>query len=295
MTGEVRAGIRPSTITVMVRDGFGSVAASLEALMAACADRQVAVYGLSGDLCTQELEHAGLRLRAVDEALADTDLVVTLGGDGTILRALRTFAGSRIPVFAFNLGQVGFLATAEPGADASSFAAALDGAYEVLDVPAVTIAVDGGGADLFAINDISLHRQPGTRVAELAYGVDGASVAAVRCDGLVACTPAGSTGYNLANGGPIMAWGVVGYGVSFIAPHSLTARAIVASPEDALIVDNRGESPLDVLVDGRETGVVLRPGTHATLGYRADAAVLAQLPGTTFYARLREKFGHLRG
>ncbi len=295
MTGEARAGVRPRTVTVMVRDGFSSVEASLAALRAACAERDVAVYGLAGDLCPEELVAVGLELRPLAEALSSTDLVVTLGGDGTILRAMRTFAGSRIPVFALNLGQVGFLATAEPGDEAATFAAALDGAYEVLDLPAVTIGLDGAPGTLFAMNDISLHRQPGTRVAELAYGVDGASVAAVRCDGLVACTPAGSTGYNLANGGPIMAWGVAGFGVSFIAPHSLTARAIVASPDDGLIVGNRGESTLDVLVDGRETGVVLAPGGTATLGYRADAAVLAQLPGSTFYARLREKFGHLRG
>ena len=85
-------------------------------------------------------------------------------------------------------------------------------------------------------------------------------VGRVRCDGLVVATPAGSTGYNLANGGPVMAWGVEGIVVSFIAPHSLTARALVVAPADVLTVHNRShEEPVDVAVDGRPVGV-LAPG-----------------------------------
>ena len=73
----------------------------------------------------------------------------------------------------------------------------------------------------------------------------------MRCDGLAVCTPAGSTGYNLANGGPVLAWGVEGFGVSFIAPHSLTARALVVAPADTLTVSNHGREAVDVSVDGR--------------------------------------------
>ena len=74
----------------------------------------------------------------------------------------------------------------------------------------------------------------------------------MRCDGLVAATPAGSTGYNLANQGPILAWGVEGYVVSFIAPHTLTARALVVAPDDVLQVGNAaGREPVDVAGRGR--------------------------------------------
>ena len=73
----------------------------------------------------------------------------------------------------------------------------------------------------------------------------------MRCDGLAVCTPAGSTGYNLANGGPVLAWGVEGFCVSFIAPHSLTARALVVAPADTLTVSNHGREAVDVFVDGR--------------------------------------------
>ena len=101
---------------------------------------------------------------------------------------------------------------------------------------------------------MAIHRKVGERVAELAYALDGEEVGSVRCDGLVVATPAGSTGYNLANGGPVMAWGVEGFVVSFIAPHSLTARALVVAPRDRLTIYNRSREPLDVAVDGRPAG-----------------------------------------
>ncbi len=282
-------------IAVLVREGHQLLESPLRILLSACVERGVEVCALRGEIGEAELAAMGLRVIETSATDPQVDLIVTLGGDGTILRALRTFSGTGIPVFSINFGQVGFLATEEADDLHRTFSRALDGDFELLEVPAVTVSVDRTGPVLFGINDISMHRQAGTRVAELGYGVEGAILGAIRCDGFVACTPAGSTGYNLANGGPIMAWGVAGYGVSFIAPHSLTARSIVAAPTDELIVENRGQGALDVLVDGRETGVVVQPGHRAILGYRGDAAVLAQLPGATFYGRLREKFGHLRG
>ena len=107
-----------------------------------------------------------------------------------------------------------------------------------------------------AINDAAIHRKVGERVAELSYALQGEEVGSVRCDGLVIATPAGSTGYNLANGGPVMAWGVEGFLVSFIAPHSLTARALVVAPGDRLSIHNRSREPLDVALDGRPSGEI---------------------------------------
>jgi NAD+ kinase len=115
----------------------------------------------------------------------------------------------------------------------------------------------------------------------------------VRCDGLVVATPAGSTGYNLANGGPVLAWGVRGYVVSFIAPHSLTARPLVAGPLDTLTIHNQSdEEAVDISVDGRPAGE-LGPGEALQCRFLEEAALLAQTPGTNFYRRLREKFGKL--
>jgi NAD+ kinase len=219
------------------------------------------------------------------------DICFALGGDGTILSALRRYAGTGVPVFGINFGEMGFLATVDREEAWAGLLRALAGDFEVLSLPAIEIT--GAGATAAAINDISIHRQPGKRVADLAYSVSSDEVGRVRCDGLVVSTPAGSTGYNLANGGPVMAWGVHGYVVSFISPHSLTARTLVVAPADRLTIDNRSqEEPVDVTVDGRPIGV-LEAGDRLEARFVMEQGSLAQVPGTTFYQRLREKFGRL--
>jgi NAD+ kinase len=228
----------------------------------------------------------------LDASLApDVDICFALGGDGTILTALRAYARTRVPVFAVNFGEIGFLATVDRDEASDGFRAAFKGAFEVLSLPG--IEVSGGRGRWLAMNDISMHRQPGKRVADLEYSVGGDEVGRVRCDGLVVATPAGSTGYNLANGGPVMAWGVEGFVVSFIAPHSLTARALVVAPRDVLSVHNRSrEEPVDVTVDGRPV-CVLPPGDAIEVRFSDNESCLAQLAGTSFYQRLRQKFGRL--
>ena len=217
------------------------------------------------------------------------DLCFALGGDGTILNALRRYAGTGIPVFGINFGEMGFLATVDRREAGAGTLRALAGDFEVLSLPGIEIS--GAGTKALAMNDISIHRHPGKRVADLQYSVGDDEIGRVRCDGLAVATPAGSTGYNLANGGPVMAWGVYGYVVSFIAPHSLTARTLVVAPSDRLAVDNRSrDEPVDVTIDGRPIGV-LEAGDRLEARFVLDQGSLAQVPGTTFYQRLREKFG----
>jgi NAD+ kinase len=225
------------------------------------------------------------------EGPLDVDICFALGGDGTILTALRKYAGTGVAVFAVNFGEIGFLATVDRDESGVGFERAFEGDFDVLSLPG--IAVSGRSGEWLAINDVSIHRQPGNRVADLAYAVGADEIGRVRCDGLVVATPAGSTGYNLANGGPVMAWGVAGFVVSFIAPHSLTARALVVAPTDALTVLNRSrEESVDVTVDGRPV-CTLPPGEEIEAGFVDGQGCLAQVPGANFYLRLREKFGRL--
>jgi NAD+ kinase len=226
------------------------------------------------------------------EVIDDVILCVAFGGDGTILRGLRRYAGTGVPVLGVNYGEVGFLATVEPEElDGYGFRQAFAGNFERLALPAIVFQT-GAGTVHKAINDISFHRKVGGRVAELAYGVGEEEVGSVRCDGLAVCTPAGSTGYNLANGGPVLAWGVEGFCVSFIAPHSLTARPLVVAPADTLTVSNHGREAVDVFVDGRPVCEV-EPGGDINAAFEPAATILAQLPGFSFYKRLRAKFGRL--
>jgi NAD+ kinase len=221
----------------------------------------------------------------------DVDLCIVMGGDGTILTALRHFAGTGIPVFAVNFGEVGFLATVDPDGLPEHFARAFAGDFETIQLAAISVGRPEGSWT--AMNDVSVHRKPGHRVADLAYGLAGEEIGRVRCDGLVIASPQGSTGYNLANGGPVMAWGVEGYVVSFVAPHSLTARALVVAPGDLLTINNASrEEPVEVHVDGRPT-CELPPGEDLHVEFVRDQGTLAQLPGASFYHRLRERFGRL--
>ena len=231
----------------------------------------------------------GLELNAPIQR--DVDICFALGGDGTVLHGLRTYAGARVPVFGVNFGEIGFLATVDRDVAEEGFRLAFAGHFEVLSLPG--IGIEGSLGEWLAINDVSMHRQPGNRVADLEYAVGEDEVGRVRCDGLVIATPAGSTGYNLANGGPVMAWGVEGFVVSFIAPHSLTARALVVAPGDMLAVHNRSqEESVEVTIDGRPV-CVLPPGEKIEARFAQHQGSLAQVAGATFYQRLREKFGRL--
>jgi NAD+ kinase len=265
--------------------------AATEAVAVAVAAAQAAGWRLVADQ-TEFDKHGesatGVELERADET---PDLCLVLGGDGTILHALRRFSGTEVPVFGVNFGTVGFLAAVERADAESGIARALAGEIEIIELPAVR--VEAGGRSGIGFNDVTLSRRPHDRVAELSYRIAADEVGHVRCDGLVAATPVGSTGYNLDNQGPILAWGVKGYVVSYISPHSLTARALVVAPVDVLTVGNAPDrEPVEIALDGNEFGE-LASGEELEVSFVNSAGRLAQLPGTSFYGRIRDKFGHL--
>jgi NAD+ kinase len=234
---------------------------------------------------------AAAEIATVDELPRDPDLCLVLGGDGSILYALRRYAGTDVPVFGINFGTIGFLAAMERDELDEALKRAFSGEFEVMALPGLELGMDL--PDRVGLNDITFMRQPQGRVAELSYAIADHEVGHVRCDGLVAATPAGSTGYNLANAGPILAWGVEGYVVSFIAPHTLTARALVVAPGDVLTVRNAaGREPVEVELDGERCSQ-LEPGAEVEVRFRHELGRLAQLEGANFYQRIREKFGRL--
>ena len=226
-----------------------------------------------------------------DLAAAGVDVAVALGGDGTMLGALRDFAGTGAPVFTFNFGAVGFLATMERDEVDEGIRRVVEGDFETVELP--TLVVEPPAGRRIAVNDIAFLRRSGSRVAQIAYAVRGDEVANARCDGLVVSTPVGSTGYNLANGGPVVAWGVEGYVVGYIAPHTLKARTLVAAKSDVLLVTNLSrEEPVDVETDGKRV-CSLDPGQSLKVRFDDHPALLAKVSGTGFYDQLIEKFGLL--
>jgi NAD+ kinase len=216
----------------------------------------------------------------------EPDICVVLGGDGATLRALRKHARSNVPVFAVNYGRIGFLATVDREDLPRGVELALTGGFEVVEMPALVL--DGDSGDRFAINEVSFQRRPHMNVTHLSYSLAGEWVARVPCDGLIAATPVGSTAYSLSVGGPIVAWGVQGYIVNLIAPHALSSRALVATPDALLRVVNDGDEPIDVVMDGMRAGE-LGGGAECEISFEPDVVGLAQLPGSSFYRRFREK------
>jgi NAD+ kinase len=287
-----RAASPPATVRTAVVLTHTRPEQTTDALLAAARaaeDAGCELYASDEELGKREREIAGLhRLRELD---GEPDLCIAFGGDGTILKAMRAYACSPVPVFGFNYGTIGFLAAVEREQLADGLERAFAGAFEVLEMPGLEASVDAETP--LALNDVSLVRRQHSRVAELGYRLGGKEVGHVRCDGLVAATPAGSTGYNLANSGPILAWGVEGYVVSFIAPHTLTARPLVVAPHDVLSVTNAaGRDPVEIVLDGEPAGE-LASGAEMEVRFRDGVSRLAQLPGANFYRRIREKFGRL--
>ncbi len=221
------------------------------------------------------------------------DLCLVLGGDGSILHALRRFARTGVPVFGVNFGTVGFLAAVERD-EADAGIAPRPRRRDRDDRAARRSRSRLDGEAAIGLNDVTLTRRPHDRVAELSYRIAGEEVGHVRCDGLVAATPVGSTGYNLANQGPILAWGVKGYVVSYIAPALADRAGPGRRPRRRPPRRQRaGREPVEVAVDGDQFGRRSPPATTLEVRFVDSVGRLAQLPGTSFYQRIREKFGHL--
>jgi NAD+ kinase len=218
----------------------------------------------------------------------DADLVVVLGGDGTMLRALKHCLKTGVPVLGVNFGRVGFLTTL--GADdlERGLARAFAGDYAVVELP--TLEVEVGGDRHLAVNDVVATSATLGRMVELGWTVGGEDLGSLACDGVIASTPSGSTAYNLSNGGPVLVWGLDAMVVTFIAPHSLHARPLVVPRSSDLVVENRTpDVAVTVLVDGHQ---VAQLGSGERVGVRLGSARtrLATLPDSTFFTRYRDTF-----
>lgn len=217
------------------------------------------------------------------------DLILVLGGDGSILRALAREAGSGAPVIGVNYGRVGFLASIERETLERDLRRALAGEFVVLGLP--SLKAEWADGEVEAVNDLALFRGGESRIADLTYAVDGELVATVRCDGVVISTPVGSTAYNLAAGGPTVSWRVRCFVLSFIALHHLDSRPLVIGAEETITITNSAlVGDVDVQADGQRIGA-LRPGRSITVGLGGSEVHLATFPEASFFRRYREKFG----
>jgi NAD+ kinase len=230
------------------------------------------------------------RERGIELVEDSPDLAVVLGGDGTMLRALKRFLGAGVPVIGVNYGRVGFLASMSRDDLESGLARAFDGQFEVVELP--TLEVEIGGKRHPAVNDVVAHSGSLGRMVELRWAIAGEDLGTVPCDGLICSTPSGSTAYNLSSGGPVLVWGIDAMAVTFVAPHSLHARPLVVPRNRQLEVSNlTPDVEVALIVDGHEVGAI---GEGGSVRVRlADAvSLLATLPEMTFFRRYRDTFAH---
>jgi NAD+ kinase len=219
---------------------------------------------------------------------ADADLVVVLGGDGTMLRALRRLLGTTVPALGVNFGSVGFLTTIPEAELEVGVKRVFAGEYELVDLP--TLEARAGEDRRDAVNDVVATSSTLGRMIELAWSVGGESLGSLRCDGFICATPSGSTAYNLSNGGPVLVWGIDAMAVTFVAPHSLQARPLVIPRGSDVVVTNRTPDVwVTTLADGHVFSE-LAPGGSITVRLGPQRTLLATLPEETFFSRYRHTF-----
>lgn len=239
------------------------------------------------------LEAPGLAADVLDWDDLEAELLITLGGDGTLLHAARRLAGRPVPIFGVNLGGLGFLTAAAPASVAERIVPVLEGRAPVeprMTLHAEVLRGDRVVAAHSALNDAVVHRSGSPRVGRFSLAVDGSSLGAYPADGVILATPTGSTGYNLSAGGPLVAPGVDAMVLTPICAHALSIRPLVTSPDSVVEVRvERGAPGMLLILDGQvevdlEVGdaVRVRRGDHRVLLVGLDPALWFERLHATF-------------
>lgn len=230
--------------------------------------------------------------RSGSQAMADippeTDLVVAIGGDGTIMHAAKCAAGRDLPVLGINSGKLGFLAGLEVN-ETDRLQALFTREYEIEERLLLDVTVDGDAGTHLAMNEAVVSRGALSRLVDLTVVSGGQDVMRYRADGVMIATPTGSTAYSLSAGGPVVDPSVEALLLTPICPHSLYARSYVFSAETELTVrPTASDGNTFLTVDG-EREISLLPGQAVTVRRSAMTAKLIRLKKQSFYDILNHK------
>lgn len=222
------------------------------------------------------------------------DLVVVIGGDGSILRGCRQLGTKQIPIVGINLGRLGFLADLTIDDFCSNLQMLRDGNYSVVEhlmFRCEHIKADGTVHSDLGLNEVTVTSAGSLKMLDVNLEIDSEAVTTFSCDGLIVSTPVGSTAHNLSAGGPILRQDLQAFSITPICPHTLTIRPIVDSAERTycLTVPNSPEGTM-LVIDGQ----ISRPieeGDRVVVK-RADATFkLIRFPGHSYYNTLHRKLG----
>lgn len=260
----------------------------------------VAILGRQGDprvaepmqVLSDHLRKVGITLLAEDEA-ANADLIIAIGGDGTMLYASSRARDSNAPILGINRGRLGFLADVTPDEMISSVDHVLRGDYTTdsrLMLQARLLSSSGEEQTAFALNDVVLQRSETGRMVDFETRISGRYVNTHSGDGLIVATPTGSTAYALSCGGPIIEPQLDAIVVVPVCPHTLTDRPIVVSADQSIEVRliERDDTKAEITVDGLSMGSI-RPDDKLLICAANNRVTLVHPPGYDFYEILRSK------
>lgn len=276
---------------VLLTHGDVSVAAeALEESLAILGQRDISIlvpqneWDKHGDVFASS---GDVRLALEPDDLSGADLCLVLGGDGTMLRAFHLTRDLGMPVAGVNLGRVGFLTTILPQDLISGLNRLLDGDF--VEYPLLGLEATVGAETFRATNDVAVSKGDRSHACSLALTINGVTLFEVLCDGVVAGTPAGSSAYSLAAGGPLLGISVQAYVISLVAPHLVGVRPVVAAPADLLEIINTDEE-LDCYVDiDGQRSATLTPGAILRVRTTPAMASLALLEGDSLYHHFRDR------
>ncbi len=231
------------------------------------------------------------RYTDANEIPKDTECILVLGGDGTIIQAASDLKDVSIPVFGINTGRLGYLTDVEKEGAIPALESLIRDDYSVDERMMITGRVESGEKVLFtesALNDIVVHRKGDMRIVEYDVYVNKKFLKTYRADGIIVCTPTGSTAYSLSAGGPIVEPGSKLFIITPICPHTLNSRSVVLSAEDEIYIETK-VSGIAVSFDGRRTQDV--PGHGGVRIVKSDRVTqIARVGDDSFLNVLHNKF-----
>jgi NAD+ kinase len=260
--------------------------AAIDAIVAWARSHDATVLGLTDEIDRIECDATAV---TPQELVDRAGLLVSLGGDGTMLRTMRLVEGRKTPVLGVNVGRLGFLAEVDLPDLATALSAIDEHRYTIEPRTAVRAVLPDGGKEVSAFNDIALVRVPGDGLAGVGISVQGKNFVNYAADAVIVATPTGSTAYSFSAGGPIVSPNVEGLIVSAAAAHSSFNRSLMLSLDEQLELDVLpGSGRLAVEVDGIIEGYAA-PGDAFSIIPVPGAAQVIRLGHTSFYERARRK------
>lgn len=257
--------------------------------------RKAKALGMELVVCEQTGDLlSGANRVSLEQFAASIDVLMALGGDGTVLRAVRALGGADKPVLGVNLGSLGFLTSVTEESVERALDVLASGKYTTSTRTLLQSRVLRGGKDVGtyrALNDVVVGWGASSRVSTIELVIDDEPVSSYVCDGLIVSTPTGSTGHSLSSGGPILHPGSPCFVVSVICPHTLSNRPVVVSDGCRISVRIvRTMKKLLLSVDGQEEQEVGQ-GDQIELSRNAQGVRFVHLPGYSYYSVLRQKLG----